>query len=35
MRGWVTVSGPALTEDSVLERWVRTALALAGTLPPK
>lgn len=35
MRGWVTVSGPSLAEDSVLEHWVTTALAFAGTLPPK
>ncbi|KOU94746.1 RNA methyltransferase [Streptomyces sp. XY593] len=35
MRGWVTVSGPALAEDSVLQHWVTTALAFAGTLPPK
>lgn len=35
MRGWMTVSGPALAEDPVLEYWITTALAFAGTLPPK
>lgn len=35
MRGWVTVTGPALAEDDVLYHWVTTALAFAGTLPPK
>ncbi|MCY0933154.1 TfoX/Sxy family protein [Streptomyces sp. H34-S4] len=35
MRGWVTVSGPALTQDSVLHHWITTALAFTGTLPPK
>lgn len=35
MRGWVTVAGPALAEDPVLEHWIATALAFAATLPPK
>ncbi|MFG2973889.1 TfoX/Sxy family protein [Streptomyces sp. NPDC048331] len=35
MRGWVTVAGPALAEDSVLRHWVTTAVAFACTLPPK
>ncbi|WP_327255847.1 TfoX/Sxy family protein [Streptomyces sp. NBC_01244] len=35
MRGWVTVSGPTLAEDAVLEHWIKTALAFAGTLPPE
>ncbi|MFG2387772.1 TfoX/Sxy family protein [Streptomyces lavendulae] len=35
MRGWVTVGGPALAEDPVLEYWITTALAFAETLPPK
>lgn len=35
MRGWVTVGGPALAEDQVLEYWITTALAFAATLPPK
>ncbi|MEW2635304.1 TfoX/Sxy family protein [Streptomyces sp. NPDC048389] len=35
MRGWVTVSGPALAEDAVLRHWVTLSLAFAGTLPPK
>ncbi|MFI7356205.1 TfoX/Sxy family protein [Streptomyces sp. CC77] len=35
MRGWVTVSGPALAEDLVLRDWVTWSLAFAGTLPPK
>ncbi|MEV4429985.1 TfoX/Sxy family protein [Streptomyces sp. R-07] len=35
MRGWVTVSGPALAEDSVLGHWVTASMAFAGTLPPK
>ncbi|MFD5324938.1 TfoX/Sxy family protein [Streptomyces sp. NPDC127092] len=35
MRGWVTVSGPALAEDSVLRHWVTTSAAFVGTLPPK
>ncbi|WP_266661815.1 hypothetical protein [Streptomyces sp. NBC_01443] len=35
MRGWVTVAGPALAEDSVLRHWVTAAVAFACTLPPK
>ncbi|MEU9082850.1 hypothetical protein [Streptomyces sp. NPDC048357] len=35
MRGWVTVSGPALADDAVLDNWVTTAVAFADTLPPK
>ncbi|MER5730354.1 TfoX/Sxy family protein [Streptomyces sp. NPDC002138] len=35
MRGWVTVSGPALAEDAVLDHWVSTAVAFADMLPPK
>ncbi|MFG2868541.1 TfoX/Sxy family protein [Streptomyces sp. NPDC048338] len=35
MRGWVTVSGPALAEDAVLDHWVTRAVAFADTLPPK
>lgn len=33
MRGWVTVAGPALAEDSVLRHWVTAAVAFACTLP--
>ncbi|MEU8524954.1 MULTISPECIES: TfoX/Sxy family protein [Streptomyces] len=35
MRGWVTVSGPELAEDSVLRHWVTASVAFAATLPPK
>ncbi|MGZ9934869.1 TfoX/Sxy family protein [Streptomyces sp. NC-S4] len=35
MRGWVTVSGPPLAEDAVLEQWITVAVAFADTLPPK
>ncbi|MFE2248061.1 TfoX/Sxy family protein [Streptomyces lavendulae] len=35
MRGWVTVSGPALAGDAVLDHWIMTAVAFADTLPPK
>ncbi|MFI5766755.1 TfoX/Sxy family protein [Streptomyces sp. NPDC051563] len=35
MRGWVTVSGPDLAKDSVLDHWITTAAAFADTLPPK
>ncbi|MFD4242161.1 TfoX/Sxy family protein [Streptomyces sp. NPDC058525] len=35
MRGWVTVGGSGLAEDSVLEYWITAALTFAGTLPPK
>ncbi|MFJ8011198.1 TfoX/Sxy family protein [Streptomyces sp. NPDC096339] len=35
MRGWVTVGGPALVEDAVLDHWITTATAFADTLPPK
>ncbi|MFD5141937.1 TfoX/Sxy family protein [Streptomyces sp. NPDC058401] len=35
MRGWVTVSGPALTKDAVLDHWITTAVSFADTLPPK
>ncbi|WP_328297332.1 TfoX/Sxy family protein [Streptomyces sp. NBC_00435] len=35
MRGWVTVSGPALADDAVLDHWITTATAFAATLPPK
>ncbi|MEU9305568.1 TfoX/Sxy family protein [Streptomyces sp. NPDC048269] len=30
MRGWVTVGGPALAEDSVLRHWVTAGLAGFG-----
>ncbi|MFC8275305.1 TfoX/Sxy family protein [Streptomyces sp. NPDC057271] len=35
MRGWVTVSGPELAENSVLRHWVTASVAFTGTLPPK
>ncbi|MER6996623.1 TfoX/Sxy family protein [Streptomyces sp. NPDC000410] len=35
MRGWVTVEGPALAEDRVLDRWSALAVGFASTLPPK
>lgn len=35
MRGWVTVSGSGLAEDSVLDHWITAALRFVGTLPPK
>jgi TfoX/Sxy family transcriptional regulator of competence genes len=35
MRGWVTVGGPALADDSVLRHWITTATDFVGTLPPK
>ncbi|MEU9372647.1 TfoX/Sxy family protein [Streptomyces sp. NPDC048255] len=35
MRGWVTVGGPSLAEDAVLDHWITTATAFAATLPPK
>ncbi|MFG2879037.1 TfoX/Sxy family protein [Streptomyces sp. NPDC048337] len=35
MRGWVTVGGPALAEDTVLDHWITTATAFTDTLPPK
>ncbi|MEU6982105.1 TfoX/Sxy family protein [Streptomyces sp. NPDC046324] len=35
MRGWVTIGGPALAEDQVLDHWVTTAVGFASTLPPK
>ncbi|KIX78635.1 TfoX/Sxy family protein [Streptomyces sp. JL4002] len=35
MLGWVTISGPALAEDPVLDHWVTTATAFAASLPPK
>ncbi|MCX5208786.1 TfoX/Sxy family protein [Kitasatospora sp. NBC_00240] len=35
MRGWVTVGGPALAEDPVLDHWITTAVDFASTLPPK
>lgn len=35
MRGWVTVSGPPLAEDRVLDHWITTAVGFASTLPPK
>ncbi|MFJ7777709.1 TfoX/Sxy family protein [Streptomyces yangpuensis] len=35
MRGWVTVSGPRLAQDAVLEHWITVAAAFADTLPPK
>ncbi|MEU9700615.1 TfoX/Sxy family protein [Streptomyces sp. NPDC047981] len=35
MRGWVTVGGPALGEDRVLDHWITTAVGFASTLPPK
>ncbi|MEU4264492.1 hypothetical protein [Streptomyces sp. NPDC025273] len=35
MRGWVTVGGPALAEDQVLDHWITTAVGFASTLPPK
>ncbi|WP_329312930.1 MULTISPECIES: TfoX/Sxy family protein [unclassified Streptomyces] len=35
MRGWVTVSGPALAEDSVLRHWVTASIDFVDTLAPK
>ncbi|MEV6678954.1 TfoX/Sxy family protein [Streptomyces erythrochromogenes] len=35
MRGWVTISGPALMKGPVLDHWVTTAAAFAASLPPK
>ncbi|MFG2868838.1 TfoX/Sxy family protein [Streptomyces zaomyceticus] len=35
IRGWVTVGGPALAEDQVLDHWITTAVGFASTLPPK
>ncbi|MFG2334307.1 TfoX/Sxy family protein [Streptomyces sp. NPDC048604] len=35
MRGWVTVGGPSLAEDRVLDHWITTAVGFASTLPPK
>ncbi|WP_405421367.1 TfoX/Sxy family protein [Streptomyces erythrochromogenes] len=35
MRGWVTIGGPSLVEDPVLDHWVTTATVFAASLPPK
>jgi TfoX/Sxy family transcriptional regulator of competence genes len=35
MRGWILVSGTALTEDDVLDAWIDEGRAFASSLPPK
>lgn len=35
MRGWVAVEPDGITEDDDLERWVRSGVAIARSLPPK
>ncbi|MFG2879425.1 TfoX/Sxy family protein [Streptomyces sp. NPDC048337] len=35
MRGWVTVGGPALAQDEVIDHWIDTAVGFASSLPPK
>ncbi|MGW8357248.1 hypothetical protein [Streptomyces wedmorensis] len=35
LRGWVTVSGSGLAEDSVLDHWITAVLTFVGTPPPE
>jgi TfoX/Sxy family transcriptional regulator of competence genes len=35
MRGWILVTGDALTEDEVLGSWVAEGRGFAAGLPPK
>ncbi|MDH6514374.1 TfoX/Sxy family transcriptional regulator of competence genes [Streptomyces sp. SAI-135] len=35
MRGWVVVSGAAVTEDEALESWIDEGRAFAASLPPR
>ncbi|KUO19589.1 hypothetical protein AQJ91_19635 [Streptomyces dysideae] len=35
MRGWILVTGDALTEDEVLGAWVEEGQGFAAGLPPK
>lgn len=34
MRGWVTVGGPALVEDKVLDHWIALAVGSASSCRP-
>jgi hypothetical protein len=35
MRGWVVVTGSAVTEDGALGAWIDEGRAYAASLPPK
>jgi TfoX/Sxy family transcriptional regulator of competence genes len=35
MKGWLLVSGAALSEKTALAAWVERGIAFAGSLPPK
>ncbi|MDH6493094.1 TfoX/Sxy family protein [Streptomyces sp. SAI-127] len=35
MRGWVVVTGSAVTEDEALSAWIDAGSAFAASLPPK
>ncbi|SEC25380.1 TfoX N-terminal domain-containing protein [Streptomyces sp. 3213] len=35
MRGWIVVTGEAVTEDQELDEWVDEGHAFAASLPPK
>jgi TfoX/Sxy family transcriptional regulator of competence genes len=35
MKGWVTVAADGIADQADLERWVKTGLDFALTLPPK
>jgi TfoX/Sxy family transcriptional regulator of competence genes len=35
MRGWVVVTGSAVTEDEALSAWIDEGRAFAASLPPK